>query len=181
MGKCDVLVNNAAICLNGMVHETSMEDFDYQFGINFRGVFHACKCFLPDMIEQRSGCIISIASDAGRGGSYNLAVYAATKAAVINLSQSMAIDYAQYGIRVNCICPTATASPMFLTDQTDDVMKLFIDNNPSGRLGEPSEIADAIVFLASDKAEFIRGQVLSVDGGLSAWCGEPRQHKGQDE
>ena len=177
IGGCDVLVNNAAICLNGMVHETDMKDFDFQFGINFRGLFLACKTFLPGMLSKKSGCIINIASDAGRAGSYNLAVYAATKAAVINLSQSMAIDYAEYGIRVNCVCPSATASPMFLNGQTDDVMSLFVDNNPSRRIGKPSDIADAVVFLASEKADYIRGQTLSVDGGLSAWCGEARQHK----
>ena len=89
----------------------------------------------------------------------------------------MAIDYAEYGIRVNCVCPSATASPMFLNGQTDDVMSLFVDNNPSRRIGKPSDIADAVVFLASEKADYIRGQTLSVDGGLSAWCGETRQHK----
>lgn len=180
LGGCDVLVNNAAICFNGTVHETNMEDFDRLFAINFRGPFFASKCFVPGMIEQKSGCIINIASDAGIRGSYNLAAYAATKGALINLSQSMAIDYAEYGIRVNCICPSATETPMFMNGQSQEVLDLFTGNNPSGRLGKAEEIADAIVFLASEKAEYIRGQIISVDGGLSAWCGEARQNKNKN-
>lgn len=180
LGGCDVLVNNAAVALGGLVHETDMEVFDYQFNINFRGQFLACKCFLPGMLEQKSGCIINMASDAGIRGSYNLAVYAATKAAMISLTRSMALDYGADGIRVNCICPSATQTPMFLDGQREDIIQLFIENNPAGRLGKAEDIANTIVFLASDKADYIRGQIISVDGGLSAWCGEARQTRRTD-
>lgn len=177
LGGCDVLVNNAAVAWGGMVHETDMDAFDKQFNINFRSVFYICKLFLPAMMEQKNGAIINLASDAGRAGAYNMSVYAATKAAIVNLTQSMAIDYARYGIRVNCICPSATATPMFLDGQEDWIVKLFEKNNPSQRIGKPEEIANTVVFLASDKASYIVGQIISVDGGLQAWGGEARQER----
>ena len=180
IGGCDVLVPCAAIALGGMVHETEMEMFDRQFGINFRSVFYLCKKILPDMMDQKSGRIVLVASDAGRAGAYNMSVYASTKAAIINLAQSIGIDYARYGITANVVCPSATLTPMFLTDQEDWIIKLFEKNNPSGRLGNPDDIANTIVFLASEKAAYIVGQVISVDGGLQAWGGEARQERSTD-
>ncbi len=175
LGTCDVLINNAAIFRGGNVHESGAEDFDAQFAVNVRGVFLTCKYFIPQMLEKKAGNIINIASLAGLNGGYNMAIYSATKAAVIGLTRSMAMDYSRFGVRVNGICPSATMTEMFLSGTAEPVVELYKNNNPSRRLGLPSEIADAAIFLASDKSSYMAGQMLSVDGGLSAWNGEACQ------
>lgn len=177
-GGCDVLVNNAAAFVGGVVHENTLEEYDSQFDTNVRSVFLFCKYCLPHMMARKAGNIINVASLAGLNGAYNMTLYSAAKAAVVSMSRSMGLDYARHGIRVNCVCPSATASDMFLNGTTEAVMDSFVNNNPSGRIGKPSDIADAIVFLASEKASYINAHVLSVDGGLAAWNGEPRQDKG---
>lgn len=174
-GSCDVLVNNAAVFRGGSVHLNSAEDFDVQFAVNVRGVFLTSKYFVPQMLEKKSGCIINIASLAGLNGGYNMAIYSSTKAAVVGMTRSMAMDYTRYGVRVNGICPSATLTEMFLNGNDAATIKMYEDNNPARRLGQPREIADAAVFLASDKAGYISGQMLSVDGGLAAWNGEACQ------
>lgn len=175
VGACDVLVNNAAIFRGGNVHLNSIDDFDTQFAINVRGVFLTSKYFVPQMLEKKAGSIINIASLAGLNGGYNMAIYSSTKAAVVGLTRSMAMDYMRYGVRVNGICPSATLTEMFLSGNDAATIKMYEDNNPARRLGQPKEIADAAVFLASDKASYIAGQMLSVDGGLAAWNGEACQ------
>jgi len=177
VGGCDVLVNNAAIFRPGNVHENSAEDFDALFAVNVRGVFLTCKYFIPQMLEKKKGAIINIASLAGLNGGYNMTLYSATKAAVVGLTRSMAMDYTRYGIRINGICPSATMTEMFLSGNDNATIRMYEDNNPARRLGLPSEIADAAVLLASEKAGYISGQMLSVDGGLSAWNGEACQPK----
>jgi len=177
IGGCDVLVNNAAVFIGGEVHEVPEDDFDLQMNINVKGVFMASKYFLPGMLERKSGCIINISSLAGKRGGYNMPVYCASKAAVNNLTRCMALDYMSKGIRVNAVCPSATKTKMFLTGTTQEVFDGFSNSNPSKRVGEPSEVADLIVFLASEKATYINGACISVDGGLAAWNGEWRQDK----
>lgn len=175
IGACDILINNAAIFRGGNIHQNSMEEYDTLFAVNVRGVFLTCKYFIPQMLEKKAGNVINIASLAGLNGGYNMAIYSATKAAVIGMTRSMAMDYTRYGVRVNGICPSATMTEMFLNGNDEAVIELFKNNNPARRLGLPKEIADAAVFLASDKASYMSGQMLSVDGGLSAWNGEACQ------
>ena len=177
LGGCDVLVNCAAIFLGGQVHEVSEEDYDLLMDIDVKGVFLTSKAFLPGMLEQKSGCLISISSLAGIRGNYNAAIYCAAKAAVNNLTRAMAMDYGKSGIRANTVCPSATATEMFLGGSTQEVIDSFYNQNPMGRIGKPEEIAKVIRFLASDDAAYINGQCISVDGGLEAWAGEPRQDK----
>lgn len=177
LGGCDVLVNCAAIFVGGQVHEIAEEDFDLIMDIDVKGVFLTSKAFLPQMLEQNHGCIISISSLAGVRGNYNAAAYCAAKAAVNNLTRCMALDYGTRGIRANTVCPSATQTEMFLCGSTQEVIDAFYRQNPMGRISSPDEIAKLIVFLASDDASFINGQCISIDGGLSAWCGEPRQDK----
>lgn len=177
IGGCDVLVNSAGIFIGGEVHTASEEDFDLQMNVNVKGIFLASKFFLPEMIERKNGCIINVSSICGIRGGYNCAGYSASKAAVNNLTRSMALDYMRRGIRVNAVCPSATETKMFMTGTTQDVMDIFTGGNPSGRIGTPDEVADLIVFLASDKAAYINGACISIDGGLSAWTGEGRQDK----
>ncbi|MFF2853567.1 SDR family NAD(P)-dependent oxidoreductase [Peribacillus sp. NPDC058002] len=177
IGGCDVLVNSAAIFIGGNLHEVDEYDFDLQMNINVKGIFLTSKYFIPQMLERKSGSIINISSLAGKLGGYNCAIYSATKAAVNNLTRSMALDYAGNGVRVNAVCPSATATKMFMTGSSAEVIEAFQRNNPSGRIGKPKEIVDLIIFLASEKSSYITGQCISIDGGLSAWSAEVRQDK----
>jgi meso-butanediol dehydrogenase / (S,S)-butanediol dehydrogenase / diacetyl reductase len=177
IGGCDVLVNNAAIFIGGEVHEVPEDDFDAQMNVNVKGVFMTSKYFLPGMLERKSGKIINISSLAGKRGGYNMPVYCATKAAVNNLTRCMALDYMSKGITVNAVCPSATKTKMFMTGTSQRVFDAYSNGNPSKRIGEPSEVADLILFLASGKADYINGECISVDGGLHAWNGEWRQDK----
>jgi meso-butanediol dehydrogenase / (S,S)-butanediol dehydrogenase / diacetyl reductase len=176
-GGCDVLVNCAGIFIGGEVHITEEEDFDLQMNVNVKGVFLTSKYFLPEMLERKSGCILNVSSICGIRGGYNCAGYSASKAALNNLTRSMALDYMRMGIRVNAVCPSATETKMFMTGTTQEVMDIFVNGNPASRIGKPSEVADLLVFLASDKASYINGACISIDGGLSAWTGEGRQDK----
>lgn len=177
IGGCDVLINSAAIFIGGEVHEVSEDDFDAQMNVNVKGVFMTSKYFLPGMLERKNGKIINISSLAGKRGGYNMPVYCTTKAAVNNLTRCMALDYAGKGITVNAVCPSATKTKMFMTGTSQRVFDAYSNGNPSKRIGEPSEVADLILFLASDKADYISGECVSVDGGLHAWNGEWRQDK----
>lgn len=178
-GGCDVLVNCAGVFRGGKLHEAAKEDFDIQFDVNVRGIFYMMRALLPGMIEKGKGAVVNIASISGMRGDYNAPLYCASKAAVINLTRSAALDYAGEGIRINCISPSATKTPMFLNGTGDNVMSAFLAALPDHVLGEPSQIAEAAVFLASDAAGHITGQNLPVDGGLSAWNGQPKQEKGE--
>jgi meso-butanediol dehydrogenase/(S,S)-butanediol dehydrogenase/diacetyl reductase len=177
LGGCDVLVNCAAIFIGGLIHEMSEEDFSRVMDIDVKGVFLTCKAFLPGMLARKDGCIVNISSLAGLRGNYNCGAYCAAKAAVNNLTRSMALDYGKQGVRANTVCPSATSTDMFLTGSTQEVLDAFDNQNPMGRISSPEEIARLILFLASDNAAFINGQCISIDGGLSAWAGEPRQDK----
>ena len=177
IGGCDILVNSAGIFIGGEVHIASEEDFDLQMNVNVKGIFLTSKYFLPEMLERKSGCIINVSSVCGIRGGYNCAGYSASKAAVNNLTRSMALDYMQKGIRVNAVCPSATETKMFMTGTTQEVLDIFTNGNPAGRIGTPEEVADLILFLASDKASYINGACISIDGGLTAWTGEGRQDK----
>ena len=177
LGGADVLINNAAIVVAGQLHECTAEDYDRQFDVNVKGIFILSARLIPGMLKKGKGAIVNMSSDAGIRGTYNMALYAASKAAVVSFSRSMAMDYGAKGIRTNCICPSATATPMFLTNQPQEIIDLFSDNNPMGRIGRPEEIAEVVFFLTSDAASYVNGQVISVDGGLSAWCGEARQDR----
>ena len=177
LGGCDVLVNCAAIFIGGQVHNMTEEDFDLIMDIDVKGVFLTSKAFLPQMLEQGDGCLITISSLAGVRGNYNAAAYCAAKAAVNNMTRCMALDYGTRGVRANTVCPSATTTDMFLCGSTQEVIDTFYKQNPMGRISSPDEIANLVGFLSSDEAKFINGQCISIDGGLSAWCGEPRQDK----
>jgi len=176
-GTCEVLCNNAAIFIGGVVHETSLEDWNRIFTVNVNGPYLCCKHFIPGMLKNKKGSIINTASISGMLGEYNMAAYCATKGALINLTRAMALDYADAGIRVNTVCPGATRTPMFMSGTSDALMKRFEAVFPPRRIGLPEEVADAIAFLASDEARFVNGVLLPVDGGITAHSGQPRQDK----
>lgn len=178
-GVCDVLVNNAAIMPSGRLHETSLEDFDRCLAVNLRGTYLACRAVIPGMLEQHKGSIIHMASVTGIRGLPGLAVYSATKGALIALARAMSTDYAALGIRVNSVSPGTIDSPMlhdFVAAQSDPVTKRrqFDAMHPIGRVGTIDEVASVFVFLASDEASFVTGSNYEVDGGLASKGEQPQ-------
>lgn len=176
-GGCDVLVNNAGVFRVGLLHKAQVDDYDFQFNVNVRGVFNTSKVFIPDMLEKKKGAVINVSSVSGIGGDYNMSLYCATKGAVIAMSRAMAMDYSVKGVRVNVVSPSAVKTPMFMDGCTEDVLESFRKNMPDRRLCEPEWCANVIVYLASDQAEHLCGVNIPVDGGLSAWNGQPNQEK----
>lgn len=174
---CDVLVNSAGVFKDGLLHESSEYDFDIQFNVNVKGVYHSCKAFIPLMLENEGGAIVNVASVSGIRGDYNASLYSASKAAVINMTRGMALDYAGKGLRINTVSPSATETAMFKEGSTEEIINKFTDSIPSKKLGKPAEVASVILFIASDAAKHVTGQNIPVDGGLSAWSGQPRQDK----
>ncbi len=171
-GRIDILVNNAGIVLPGTVDNSTIEDWDQTIAVNVRGVFLVSKFAVGHMLQQGSGVIVHNASVAGVKGLKDRASYAASKGAVVALTKAMAMDYVDKNIRVNCVNPGTTLTPSLQQriDAFDDPVaakQMFISRQPMGRLGEPKEIAAAILFLASDESSFVTGAILNVDGGLT--------------
>ncbi|MEN3185882.1 MAG: SDR family oxidoreductase [Atribacterota bacterium] len=172
-GRIDVLVNNAALEFSADLCHTHEEEWDKIMAVNLKGCFLVAKAVLPLMMRQRSGVIINISSISGLLGWPNSAVYCASKGGVIQLSRQMAVDYAPYNIRVNCVCPGTTLTPMIerlfrLERDREEAMRKIAEMHPLGRFAQPEEIAEAICFLASEDASFVTGAVLPVDGGYTA-------------
>lgn len=169
-GAIHGLVNNAAIGPLGTVLDTDIELFDRIVAVNLRGTYLMCRAVLPHMIRQGGGRIVAIASDAARVGSTGEAVYSAAKGGVIAFTKTLAREMARHRINVNCVCPGPSDTPLFRTEFIAGRPKLaeaFMKAIPWGRLGRPEDVAGAVVFLASDAAEYITGQTLSVSGGLT--------------
>jgi len=165
-GRIDILVNNAGIYPFKPLVEMKEEDWDRVIGVNLKGVFNCTKAVLPKMIEQKSGNIINISSIAGAEIGYlNLVHYSASKAGVLGFTRSAALELAQYGIRVNAIAPGAIETPG--TKVLGEVLKQVEQTIPQKRIGQPEDIANLVVFLASDDSSYIIGQLIVVDGGLT--------------
>lgn len=179
-GRLDVLVNNAGIAHLEPLVETSVEQRDELIDVNVNGVWNGCRAVLPLMKRDGRGSIINVSSVGGLLGSPNLATYSATKAAVVNFTRAVAGEAGPAGVRVNAVCPGTIE-----TDLATDVMEAQPDPEAARedaeavhalkRLGRPEEVADAIVFLASDEASFVTGHALVVDGGYSATTRERKQ------
>jgi meso-butanediol dehydrogenase/(S,S)-butanediol dehydrogenase/diacetyl reductase len=169
-GRLDVVFNNAAITRIGNVVELSAADWTRIWNTNVSAIFFAAKHAIPIMAAQGRGCILSTASVSGLFADDRQVGYAATKAAVINLTRALAVDHAAAGIRANCICPGMTATPPMLhgLQANPHLGELGPDVPPTGRLAQPEEIASAAVWLCSDEASYVTGQSLVVDGGLTA-------------
>lgn len=170
-GKIDVLVNNAGIMnrQRTISHEHSLEDWDSVIAINQTGVFYCMRSVLKVMSHQKSGSIVNVASLAGlKGSGYNLA-YSASKFAVVGMTKSAALEYAALNIRINAVCPSYTETPMLQKEAEANpiLMQKLLKATPMKRFGKPEEIAETILWLASDKAEFMTGQTLTLDGGLA--------------
>jgi NAD(P)-dependent dehydrogenase (short-subunit alcohol dehydrogenase family) len=169
-GRLDVVFNNAAVARMGDVVELSAADWALMWNTNVSAIFFAAKHAVPVMASQGGGCILSTASVSGLFADSDQVGYAATKAAVINLTRALAVDHATDGIRANCICPGMTATPPMLHGLRADprLAELGPAAPPIGRLAEPEEIAAAAAWLCSDEASYVTGQALVVDGGLTA-------------
>ncbi len=176
-GGADVLANCAGVFRVGQIENAPEEDYDFQFDVNVRGTFHTMKAFGPQMLAKKKGAIVNVSSVSGMGGDYNMSLYCATKGAVIAMSKAVAMDYSMQGIRVNMISPSAVKTPMFLTGASEAVLESFRKNMPARALCEPEYCANVIVYLASDQATHLCGVNIPVDGGLSAWNGQPNQEK----
>jgi len=167
----DVLVNCAGFVHSGTILDATDEEFDFAFGLNVRSQFHAMQAALPGMIERGGGSIINIASVASSiVAAPNRCVYGASKAAVIGMTKSVALDFVTKGIRVNAICPGTVDSPS-LHDRLramgdyEAALKAFVARQPMGRIGAAEEVAHLAVYLASDESAFTTGQAHVIDGG----------------
>jgi NAD(P)-dependent dehydrogenase (short-subunit alcohol dehydrogenase family) len=168
-GRIDVLYNNAGTLRPGTAVELSVEDWDLVMAVNVRSVFLGAKFAVPHMAAQGGGSIINTASISGLHGDGGAVVYAASKAAVINLTRALSTDHAAAGIRVNAICPGTIETPPVQRMMADpQTLETNINAHALRRLGRPDEIANAAVWLASEEASFVTGEALVVDGGLLA-------------
>jgi NAD(P)-dependent dehydrogenase (short-subunit alcohol dehydrogenase family) len=170
-GKLNVIYNNAGLAgARGSIEGTPVEDWDRAFAVLTRGVFLGMKHAIPEMRKNGGGSIISTASIAGLFGGYGPHAYSAAKAAVVNLTRSVALEVAKHRIRVNCICPGGINTPIFnvLTSDANQMEQLLAALCPLKRSGHPEDIANMALFLASDEAQFITGQAMVVDGGVTA-------------
>jgi meso-butanediol dehydrogenase/(S,S)-butanediol dehydrogenase/diacetyl reductase len=170
----DSVINNAGIWTGGMLHETKEEDWNRIFDIDVKSIYLTSKYFVPYMIANGGGTIVNTASVSGMFGDYNMAAYNAAKGAVVNMAKAMALDYGKYNIRVNNVCPSACATPMFLSNPKE-VVDLFNEANPLKRICTPDEVAKAMYFLASDDSSSCNGVNLPVSGGLDVHTGQPVQ------
>ena len=171
-GQVDILVNNAGIATFGSVESASLSDWNNTIAVNATGSFLCSKSVLPYM-KSSGGSIINMGSVAALVGIPNMAAYCAGKAAVVALTKQMAVEYASMKIRVNCLCPgtvadTGMGRTILGTDLSTEAQAKRLKKYPLGRFGEPNEIANAALFLASSEASFVTGASLTVDGGMTA-------------
>ncbi|MFK8035723.1 MAG: L-iditol 2-dehydrogenase [Hyphomicrobiales bacterium] len=175
LGGIDILVNNAGIFNMASIHKITPEDYRRQYDVNVGGTIFACQAVAPSMKKRGGGAIINFSSQAGRRGEPNITIYCSTKAAVISVTQSLALELAADNIRVNAIAPGVVDTPMW---DVVDAQFAEYENKPLGqkkrevgeavplgRMGDPKDIADPVIFLASDAARYITAQTLNVDGG----------------
>jgi 2-keto-3-deoxy-L-fuconate dehydrogenase len=166
----DVLANIAGVGSTTNAPDTPVEVWDDVFAVNTRGTFLCCKHAIPSMVERGGGAIVNMASVAGLVGLPNRAAYCASKGAVISLTRALAIDHVRDGIRVNAVCPGTVDSPWVrrLVEDVGESLDALRARQPMGRLGTTDEIAQAVLYLASDAAAFVTGSALVIDGGLTA-------------
>ena len=172
-GRCDVLVNNAGIGHVGTILTTTPADLDRLYAVNVKGVLHMTRAFLPGMIERRWGSVINMASIGGIVGVRDRLAYTATKFAVVGITKSSALDFAETKVRFNCICPGRVETPWVAAriKEYPDPKKAYEEmaaTQAQRRMGKPEEIAAAALYLAADESAFVTGSALIIDGGFSA-------------
>ncbi len=171
--RLDILFNNAGYGITGSVVETSEEDWDALMSVNVRGVYLGCKYAIPHMVKQGGGAIVNTASTTSTAGIKDRAAYVTSKGAVAAITRAMALDHVHQNIRINCVAPGTVESPYFdkilaASDNPKAVRHALEVRQPMMRLGQPGEIAKAVLYLASDDASFCTGSTLFADGGWTA-------------
>ena len=172
-GRLDILVNNAGIEVIMPIVQVPEEMWDRLIDVNLKGVFLGCKYAIPQMIKQGGGAIVNTASIAGLRGFATFGTYSASKGGVVLLTKTLAVEYARFNIRINCVCPGIIRTPMLerglmAVPNPEEFLERTEQAHPLGRLGEPEEVARGMLFLASDEASFITGVPLPIDGGIYA-------------
>ena len=167
--RIDILVNCAGVLSTSKIIDMPEEEWDDTLGINLKGTFLCCQAAAQQMVKQRAGNIINIASEFGLKAAVERGAYCASKAGIINLTRVLALELAEFNIRVNAIAPGVIKTPMSWRYWNDpELLKTSEARIPIGRLGTPEEVASAVLFLASDAGSYITGQTLLVDGGVHA-------------
>ena len=168
-GEIDVLVNVAGIGSTTSAPDTPLEVWEDVFAVNARGTFLCCRQVIPGMAARGGGSIVNVASVAALVGLRNRAAYCASKGAVLALTRALAVDHVANGIRVNAVCPGTVDSPWVrrLVEDVGESIDALTARQPMGRLGAPAEVADAILYLASEQAAFVTGTGMVIDGGLT--------------
>lgn len=169
-GGVDSIINNAGVITHGLLHEMSEDKWDELMNTDVKSIFLTSKYFIPDLIKNGGATIVNTASISGIAADYQMPVYNAAKGAVVNLTRAMALDYAEFNIRVNSVCPGATDTNML---NPDNIPK-YAAVNPMKRICEPVEIAKAMYFLATEESSYCNGVNLPVTGGLDVHTGQPK-------
>jgi meso-butanediol dehydrogenase/(S,S)-butanediol dehydrogenase/diacetyl reductase len=175
-GRLDILHNNAVFATAGHIGEIALEGWQKTIDVGLTAYWYATKCAIAEMLPRKHGAIVNTASISGLGGDYMMGAYNTIKAGVINLTRTTAIEYARKGIRCNAVCPGPIATPALmglLNASPPKITEQICAAVPLGRLGEPEEIANVVLFLASDEASYVTGGFFVADGGLSAHTGMP--------
>jgi NAD(P)-dependent dehydrogenase (short-subunit alcohol dehydrogenase family) len=170
-GRLDCAVNNAGITApGGLLHEIALEDWERQLAVNLTGVFLCLRAELPVLRRQRAGAIVNVASGAGLIATPGLAHYCAAKHGILGLTKTAAVENAALGVRVNALCPGSTDTPMLrgFMERSEAARRMILSSIPAGRLGTPEEVAEAAVWLCSDRAAYVNGESMLVDGGAVA-------------
>ena len=161
----DVLVNNAGISLIKLLSDTSKDEWDKIISTNLTSIYNTCSAVVPHMVKNHKGSIVNISSMWGQIGASCEVAYSASKAGVIGFTKALAKELAPSDIRVNCIAPGVIMTDM-MNECDDETIKQLKEETPLGTLGQPEDVARAVVFLSSDKASFITGQIIGVNGGM---------------
>lgn len=170
-GRLDFAFNNAGVeGLSAPTHECTEENWNKTVNVNLRGVWHCMKYEIPHILKQGKGAIVNNASIAGLVGFPGIPAYVASKHGVIGLTKNAALEYAKSGLRVNVVCPGVIKTPMVdrFTGKSKEVEKQFENMEPIGRMGQPEEVAEAVIWLCSDASSFVTGHSMAVDGGWIA-------------
>jgi 3-oxoacyl-[acyl-carrier protein] reductase len=165
LGPISLLVNNAGIAGQSLFQDVSDQEWDRYLAVNLTGARNAIMAVLPHMLGEKRGCIVNISSIWGLRGASCEVAYACTKAAIVGLTRSLALELAPSHIRVNCVAPGCIETDMVRV-LSPETQAMLVEETPLGRLGTPEDIAHAVAFFASDKASFLTGQVLTADGGF---------------